>query len=270
MKKKMYIAVISVLVLVMCASAFYLIRYALEGKKEADRYNQLAAQATAAPTEATEPAASEDTKPAQTQEPAPRNTEILEEYKHLHDDPEEGNHDLVGWISIDGTMLNYPVLQTSVNNKDYYLYRNFDGKNSVRGSIYAREECDVFTPSDNITMYGHNMKDGSMFASLHNYLSKDYWADNSIITFNTIYEYHTYKIFAVFKTSATLGAGFSYHKFENAADEAEFNEFVNKCRELSFYDTGIIPAYGDKLICLSTCEYTLENGRLVVAAVQIS
>lgn len=269
MKKKMYIAVISVLVLVMCASAFYLIRYALEGKKEADRYNQLAAQATAS-AEPENAGAAVQTESAEPEETYPRNTVILEEYKHLHDDPDEGNPDLVGWLSIDGTVLNYPVMQTSVNNRDYYLYRNFDRQNSVRGSIYAREECDVFTPSDNITMYGHNMKDGSMFASLHNYLNKDYWANNSIITFNTIYEYHTYKIFAVFKTSASLGAGFSYHKFENAANEAEFNEFVNKCRELSFYDTGIIPAYGDKLICLSTCEYTLENGRLVVAAVQIS
>lgn len=267
-KKKVYIGVICVLVLTMCISAFYLIRYAVEGKREADRYAELSAQTTTAPaTEATTPATTEPTAPKETY---PRNTVILDAYKKLHDDSAEGNSDLVGWIRIDGTVLDYPVMQTSVDNKDYYLYRNFDKKESVRGSIYAREECDIFTPSDNITLYGHNMKDGSMFASLLNYADKDYWQENSLITFDTIYEYHTYKIFAVFKTTATLGKGFTYQKFENAENEADFDNFVNRCRELSFYDTGIIPAYGDKIICLSTCEYTLENGRFVVAAVQIS
>ena len=110
------------------------------------------------------------------------------------------------------------------------------------------------------------MKDGSMFACLHNYTKKEYWEDNKLILFNTMYEYHTYKIFAVFKTTATLGKGFSYHKFVDAADEAAFNEFVSTCKKLSFYDTGIAPVYGDQLICLSTCEYTLDNGRLVVCA----
>ncbi len=269
MKKKLYIGVICILVLTMCVSAFFLIRYAVEGKREADRYAQLASQTTTEPTADTT-APSETTEPTAPKETYPRNTVILDEYKKLHDDPVEGNSDLVGWLRIDGTVLNYPVMQTSVDNKDYYLYKNFDKKESVRGSIYAREECDVFTPSDNITLYGHNMKDGSMFAGLFNYADKKYWEENSLITFDTIYEYHTYKIFAVFKTTATLGQGFTYQKFENAKDEAEFDAFVKKCRELSFYDTGVIPAYGDKLICLSTCEYSLENGRFVVAAVQIS
>ena len=119
-------------------------------------------------------------------------------------------------------------------------------------------------------MYGHNMADGSMFATLNNYTSKDYWEKNSLIFFDTLYEYHTYKVFAVFKTSANVGEGFSYHQFEEAENEAEFDDFVSTCKKLAFYDTGITPQYGDKLICLSTCEYTLDNGRLVVAAVRIT
>ena len=74
----------------------------------------------------------------------------------------------------------------------------------------------------------------------------------------------------MFKTSASLGKGFSYHQFVDAEDEADFNEFVSTCKNLAFYDTGITPKYGDKIICLSTCEYTLTNGRLVVAAVRIA
>ena len=64
--------------------------------------------------------------------------------------------------------------------------------------------------------------------------------------------------------------GFAYHLMADAKDEAEFNKFVATCKELSFYDTGITPVYGDKLLCLSTCEYTIDNGRFVVAAVRIS
>ena len=74
----------------------------------------------------------------------------------------------------------------------------------------------------------------------------------------------------MFKTSANIGEGFSYHQFVDAENEEEFNEFVSTCKELAFYDTGITPVYGDKMICLSTCEYTLNNGRLVVAAVRIT
>ena len=167
-------------------------------------------------------------------------------------------------------------MQSSVDNANYYLYRDYNGANSSRGSIYAREEGDIFTPSDNITMYGHNMKDGSMFAALHAYVNKSAFDNNPLIFFDTFNHkigevgYHVYKIFAVFKTTANLGEGFTYQKFENAANQEEFDKFVSTCKSMSFYDTGVTPQYGDKMICLSTCEYTLDNGRLVVAAVRIS
>ena len=83
---------------------------------------------------------------------------------------------------------------------------------------------------------------------------------------DTLYEYHVYEIFAVFKTSANLNAGFRYHMMVDAENEEDFNAFINECKRLSFYETGITPTYGDKTICLSTCEYTLDNGRLVVCA----
>ena len=179
------------------------------------------------------------------------------------------NNDLVGWLKLEGTKLNYPVMQTPAD-PNYYLYRDFDKKDSTRGSIYAWGDADIDLPSDNITIFGHNMADGSMFNCLGAYTSKHAWENNPLIIFDTLYEYHTYKIFAVFKTSANVGQGFSYHKFVDAENAAEFNAYVAKCKELSFYDTGITPVYGDKLIALSTCEYTLDNGRLVVCAVRIT
>lgn len=192
--------------------------------------------------------------------------DLLPWYQELHNE----NPDMVGWLQIEGTKVNYPVMQTSADNANFYLYRDFDKNESVRGCIYAQEACDIFKPSDNITLFGHNMKDGSMFAYLGNYYQKSAWENNPLIFFDTLNESHVYKIFAVFKTSGTDGVGFAYHLMSDAKDEAEFNQFVATCKELAFYDTGITPVYGDKLLCLSTCEYTIDNGRFVVAAVRIT
>ena len=179
------------------------------------------------------------------------------------------NDDTVGWIRIDGTELDYPVMQTP-DEPNYYLYRDFEKKDSARGSVYAREECDINEPSDNITLYGHNMRDGSMFATLNDYVYKETWENNPLIFFDTLYEYHVYKIFAVFKTEASIDKGFKYHNMIDASSKEDFDNFISTAKRLSFYDTGITPQYGDKIICLSTCEYTLENGRLVMAAYRIS
>lgn len=267
MKKALYIFGITLLVISFLASSVYLATYFLQGKKQADRYDQLSTTIQDAQqnvTRVTDPTQPEETEATQPTEPGEK--KMLPGLDELYRE----NPDLVGWITIEGTKLNYPVMQTSVDNANYYLYRDFDKQDANRGSIYAREECDIFAPSDNITLYGHNMKDGSMFACLGEYYEKDFWRDNSLIFFDDLYNYHVYKIFAVFKTSASIGEGFAYHRFENAANEEEFNAFVSECKQLSFYDTGITPVYGDKLICLSTCEYTLDNGRFVVAAVRIS
>lgn len=269
MKKKVYLILIGVFSLAFIVSAVYLGMYFARSKREADKYNNLAQMVDSAkknPVQ-TEPV---QTQPSGTdpQETVPETREVLEPYREVYD----MNRDTVGWIKIDGTVVNYPVMQTSEDNRDYYLRRNYyqEYEQYGAGSIYAREECDVFTPSDNVTLYGHNMHNGSMFHCLLDYENKKTWEENNLISFDTIYEYHTYQIFAVFKTTATLDEGFAYHRMENAANKEEFDAFVAKCKELAFYDTGITPAYGDKLLCLSTCEYTQENGRFVVAAVRIS
>lgn len=303
MKKGLLILLILVLVAAFVASAVYLVAYftdsaksQMEDNQRADMVNQLRQDYSQEPsTQGTEP--SQTTDPTETQfnpygtpgaagheneyytpdvidepENAPvrpvseDGNDLLPWYQELHDQ----NSDMVGWIQIENSKINYPVMQSSVENKDFYLYRDFEKKESVRGCIYAWEECDVFGPSDNITLFGHNMKDGSMFAYLGNYYDKSTWEENSLIFFDTLTESHVYKIFAVFKTSGTDGEGFAYHQVSNVANEAEFNEFVSTCKQLAFYDTGITPVYGDKLLCLSTCEYTLDNGRFVVAAVRIT
>ena len=268
MKKPLFFAIIAVLVIAIAVSGFFVVRYVVEGKQQEDRFNQLASIVaegnTTASTQATTQATTAETT-APTEETEPTEPVMLTGYQEIYNQ----NPDTVGWIQISGTKINYPVMQTP-DDPNFYLYKDFDKNSSTRGSIYAWEAADVNEPSDNITLFGHCMADGSMFAALSAYTSKTAWENNSLIYFNTLYEYHTYKIFAVFKTSANIGEGFSYHQFVDAANEEEFNDFVATCKDLAFYDTGITPKYGDKLIALSTCEYTLDNGRLVVCAVRIS
>ncbi len=270
MKKVLFTAVVLLLVAAFGVSAFMVGNYLIEGKQQEDRFNELSNIAANGQTETTEPVATEtvqtpESTAATEESTGPAEPGILPGYKDIY----EMNNDVVGWIKMEGTKMDYPVMQTP-DDPNFYLYRDFDKKNSKRGSVYAWADADVNEPSDNITLFGHNMADGSMFACLGNYTSKAAWENNSLIFFDTLNEYHTYKIFAVFKTSANIGQGFSYHKFVDAANEEEFNEFVSTCKKLSFYDTGITPVYGDKLICLSTCEYTLDNGRLVACAVRIT
>lgn len=282
MKKGVYIAIVSVLAVALLGSALYLFSYFWQGKKSEDAYDKLRNDMTSSTGEAPTETIPPETQPEGTDDfiPDPNDTTPEEtyplnvDYKGFYE--KNPNKDFVGWLRMEGTKIDYPVMQSSVDNADYYLYRDYYGNNSTRGSIYAREECDVFTPGDNVTMYGHHMKDGSMFAALAAYTDKSAWDNNSLIFFDTFnhetgeVQYHTYKIFAVFKTTANLGEGFTYQRFENAANKEEFDKFVSTCKQLSFYDTGLTPQYGDKMICLSTCEYTLDNGRLVVAAVRIS
>lgn len=242
--------------------------YFLDAKQQKDEYSALADMVAQAKKEAaaqpkptlpgTPDATTESTEPT-----APTEPTILPEYIQAYED----NPDLIGWMYIEDTPINYPVMQTP-DRPNYYLKRNFEGERNDHGCLYARETCDINRPSDNITIYGHHMKNGSMFASLDNFQKQSYWEKNHTITFDTLYEHHTYTIFAVFTTTASVNYGFAYHQFEDAADAAEFDEFISKCKSLALYDTGITPKFGDKIICLSTCEYSQSNGRLVVAAVR--
>lgn len=259
MKKVLFTTVVILLLAAFGVSAFMVGNYLLDGKKQENRYDELSSIAANAQPEKKETvdATEETTEPT---EPG-----MLPGYKEIY----EMNNHTVGWIKMEGTQMDYPVMQ-SPDDPNFYLYRNFDKADSARGSVYAWGAANVNEPSDNITLFGHNMADGSMFACLNAYTNKAAWDNNSLIFFDTLNEYHTYKIFAVFKTSANIGQGFPYHQFVDAATEEEFNEFVSTCKKLAFYDTGITPVYGDKLICLSTCEYTLDNGRLVAAAVRIT
>lgn len=252
MKKWMFYGLIGLFATVFIVCGVFLIQYFAESDKQETIYDELS-----------QIHREDAQEPTQAQDPVKGG--MLPEFVRLY----EMNEDIIGWIKIPGTVIDYPVMQTP-DSPDYYLKRNFKKEDSNHGSLYAYEACDVLDHPDNITVYGHNMKDGSMFSDLKKFQKKSFWQDHKTFEFSTLYESHRYEIFAVFTTTASQGKGFRYHAFVNAYDEGEFNHFVATCKDLSVYDTGITPQFGDKLITLSTCEYTQTNGRLVVVARMIN
>ena len=178
----------------------------------------------------------------------------------------ELNNDFVGWLKIENTNISYPVMQTENSRKNYYLRKNFYKEYSQLGTPYIAEYCNIQT-SDNVIIYGHHIKNNQMFGELEKYKKKEFYKSHKIISFNTINEKANYEIVAVFNTVAYTG--FEYYKFVNSSSRQEFDTFIQKCKELSFYETKNTAKYGDKLITLSTCEYSNKDGRLVVVAKKI-
>ncbi len=173
------------------------------------------------------------------------------------------NNDFIGWIRIDDTVIDYPVMQSS-DNPNFYLNHNFNKEYSRFGVPYMQENCNM--QSDNIVIYEHNMKNKSMFNELTKYKDKNFYNAHRYIQFDNLSEQRTYEVICAFNTVAYANNGFQYYNFVNANAEEDFSAYIEKCQALSFYDTGISAEYGDKLITLSTCEYSQNNGRFVVVA----
>lgn len=188
--------------------------------------------------------------------------DILEDYSAVY----ELNKKLVGWIKIDGTKVDYPVMQTS--NNDYYLEHNFDQEEDRNGSIFLDKDCMIFPRSQNLIIYGHNMKSGKMFGSLKSYKDEAFFKKHPQITFDTIYEKGIYDIMYVFSETVheETEVTFKYYQFINANSDIEYDSYMNDMAAMSLYDTGVTSQYGDALITLSTCDYSQGAERFVIVA----
>lgn len=257
MKKQFFLGAAIGFAALFLISGFMLCRLSWDAKTSAQNFDEVA-QLVTAPPKLPVSSQPEDEK----EEPV--RPSAYEQYAGAY----EKNSDFVGWVSIEDTRIDYPVMQTK-DRPDYYLKRNFEKQYSDYGVPYAAESCDIDL-SDNIVVYGHHMNDGSMFADLCLYESEDFYKEHKIIRFDTLGGYGTYEIIAAFKTVAYSEDGFKYYRFVQANDEAEFDAFIGQCKELSLYDTGVTAEYGDKLLTLSTCEYSRKNGRMVVVAKKVS
>ena len=185
----------------------------------------------------------------------------LRKYEELF----QKNNDMAGWIKIEDTPINYPVMYTP-DNPDYYLKHSFSKESSAYGVPYIAEYCNPSEPSDNVIIYGHHMNNGSMFTGLLKYADKSFYQQHKMIHFDTLTETGEYEVLSVFKTTVYNDTGFPYYLFSYAETEEDFVDYVKQCKELSLYETGMTAEYGDKLLTLSTCEYSNTNGRFVVVA----
>ena len=250
MKKNIYVSIICFLLLVMIFSGVMIYSHFKEAHTQEEIYDSLAEFV-------------EENETSEAVNTTEGEVVMLPEYTKLF----EQNSDIVGWIRIDDTQINYPVMQ-SPQESNFYLKHGFDKAYTDYGCPYVQENCDMELPSDNIIIYGHHMNDGSMFAGLMKFKDKNFWEKHKTVSFDTLTDRQTYEVIAVFKTVVYTDSpdSFKYYQFVNADTAEDFTAYVEKCKKLSLYETGVTAEYGDKLLTLSTCEYSRTNGRLVVVA----
>lgn len=190
---------------------------------------------------------------------------VLDEYKSLYNQ----NKNLIGWLKIADTNIDYPVVQTSDNT--YYLDHDIYQNSDKNGTLFLDAACDVIAPSTNLIIYGHNMRSGNMFGNLDKYKSADYCEDHPLIEFDSIYEKGTYQVMYAFMSHIYNEdeIAFKYYQFIDAASQQEFDSNMRAMAEMSLYETGVEAVYGDQLLTLSTCDYEEKNGRFVVVAKRI-
>ena len=204
--------------------------------------------------------------------------EILPAYRVMV----EENPDMIGWLSIDGTVIDYPVMQTP-EDEDYYLDKSFDRQPNSNGCLILGAACSAgigtredgyengSPPSTNLIIHGHTMESGMMFGELSLYEDQEYASDHNTIYFDSLYEYREYEVIAAFYSQVYYKDQdvFKYYQFVQADTQEDFDNWYDNIKALSLYDTGVTAAFGDEFITLSCCSYQVEDGRFVVVGKRI-
>ncbi len=252
-KKNKKIKIILVILLSICfiCAISYLVIYFINSNKNKSLYDDLQQDIITDET---------------TNELAQVNNQFVDKVKEL----QQENTDIKGWVRIDDTKINYPLLQTT--NNDYYLTHNYKKEKSSYGSIFINSNCDIKNENANVIIYGHDMQDGQMFKDLLKYKDKKFYEQHPIIRIATEEIEQEYEIIVAFKSKIfyqdekNVFRFYSYFDFKN---EKQYNEYINNCKKIQLYDTGKTANYGEQLITLVTCEYSQENGRMVVVAKKV-
>ena len=182
----------------------------------------------------------------------------------------EMNPDFFGWLYIEDTGIDYPVMYTP-DRPEYYLHRAFDGSYSDSGVPFIDARC----PSDGnfLLIYGHHMRNKTMFGQLPKYADQSFCEQHPVIHFDTLNEQREYRVIAAFysRVYAKDETGvFRYYEYTNLIDEEIFNEYIRQVKAAAIYDTGFDVSYGDEILTLSTCSYHTADGRFVVVASRCS
>ncbi len=260
----LYWILLVLLFTVFAGCLIYLVKYFWESKKSEDKVDELRELVIIDETDGMhQPSIG-------TASDAPKDTfeevdgkMILSKFVNLY----KRNNDFMGWLTIEGTVIDYPVMQ-SMYDEEYYLRRDFDKEYSYAGTLFIDTSCNVEKPSDNIVIYGHHMNTGKMFHELEEYDEEDYYEKHKFITFDTIYGSGKYEVIAAYRTQIYDEdyTGFKYYEFFDARDSVEFENYISNSKSLTPYNIEASAKYGDSLITLSTCAYHTENGRFVVVA----
>ena len=144
----------------------------------------------------------------------------------------EKNTDCIGWVYIEGTAVDYPVMHTPTEPQRY-LRKNFNKEYSTAGVPFLKGKCTL--ECDHLILYGHNMKNGTMFSDITQYRNKDYYTEHPVIEFETAQGLKQYTVFAVVYVKNNYG----WYDYHTAADEVEYNDKVSKISNRALYDTDV-------------------------------
>lgn len=222
----------------------------------------------------------EETEPEeiQTESETMKPPDILAEYQPIY----EQNHDLIGWLSIKNTVIDYPVMQTPEDEKKY-LYLDFYGNENKNGCLImdtdsivgsgtaAQNYLNGTAPSTNLIIHGHTMRSGQMFGDLDLFKDEEYGKEHTLICFDSLYEHREYELLAVFYSQVYYVQDdvFKYYNFFQADTLEEFNDWYDNIIKMSLYETGMTAEFGDEFITLSCCSYHVEDGRFVVVGKRV-
>ena len=252
--------ILMLLIVILAISSYFFIKELVKNKKETDIFEDLQ-EIVENPENTTNENQFTDILENEEGNLSSENTYNLENIAKI-------NSDIIGWIKIDGTNIDYPIMQ----NGDYYLHKDIYKNYSSHGTPYLAPFCNL-KKSDNLIIYGHHMKDNTMFSQLEKYKNYNFYLKHKYIKFFTIENGRTiennYEVMIAFKTIAYSDEGFRYYNYTDFQNYEDYEEFVENCRNLEFYYTGVVGTHQDKYITLSTCEYSQKNGRMVVVAKKV-
>ncbi len=233
---------------------------------EVERVHPKPVQRTATTFDTDTTTAPAEQTPAEPVPEEPVNTRLLEKYQSLW----QKNNDFSGWLRIEGTNVDYPVMYTP-NDPEYYLRRGFNKKYAGSGSLFVGPGS---SPDGNhAIIYGHHMRNGSMFGSLPSYAKASYAKQHPVICYDTLTEIRDYEVLGAFYSKVynnTDTGVFKYYQYADLSDPQVFDEYIRHVKAESLYDTGLDVQYGDSILTLSTCSYHTKNGRFVVMARKIN
>ena len=171
--------------------------------------------------------------------------------------------DVRGWLTIPESGINYPVLQSNVEDPEFYLRRDYRGNYDINGSLFLQADC-ILGESGNLTIYGHNMNSGAMFGNLDQYSSYEYWKAHPRVFFQTPEGMEEYRIAAVLKADVSM---FDFQRTSFQSPQ-ELEAYVQQAKEVALFETGVDGIGCEETLTLVTCSYEWKQARNILVAVK--